>query len=101
MAVTFLCPKCREPQPCGAHGKNGRGTSYQRGYGGKRWLKFRLWFLANNPLCSGKWSRCEKNGIITAAKDVDHDRPVTGRDDPNFYAGPFNALCSKCHRAKT
>ncbi len=98
MAVTMLCSHrgCHSTQPCKDHGVNATRDGYDH-----RWRKFRKAFLAQHPLCAGKWSVCERKGLVVVATDVDHERRVTGKHDPHFYTGPFNALCSTCHRAKT
>lgn len=99
MPITVICSHrgCSNPQPCKDHQR----SPSRAGYNTTRWRKFRLSFLRANPLCSGKWSACEKRNRVTAATDVDHERRVTGPDDPSFFAGPFNALCHTCHLSKT
>ena len=54
-------------------------------------------FLQENPLCVRHLAR----GLVEPATDKDHIRPVTGPEDPTFRTGPFQALCSQCHRDKT
>jgi 5-methylcytosine-specific restriction protein A len=48
-----------------------------------------------NPLCV----RCQKKGRITAATQIDHDRPLWdgGADDASNRQG----LCDDCHAEKT
>ena len=58
-------------------------------------------FLAENPVCAGKWSECEKAGLTTPATDVDHEFRHKGKDDPRFWNNKFNALCGDCHLLKT
>lgn len=51
--------------------------------------------LDNNPLCV----MCQKQGIIKAANEVDHIRPLHkgGTDDMDN----LQALCVQCHKLKT
>ncbi len=51
---------------------------------------------------SAEHSRCRHEGRDVPATDVDHIVPVTGPDDPRFWA-PANhqSLCHDCHSAKT
>lgn len=67
-----------------------RGSSTQRGYG-YAWQQFRLRYLRAHPLCV---MRCGR-----PATDVDHKLPRAqgGSDDE----GNLQALCSRCHKAKT
>lgn len=69
-----------------------RGTAAQRGYG-SRWAKARKGYLVRHPLCVD----C---GAL--ATDVDHDTPVTGPADPNFWrVANWRARCHACHSRKT
>ena len=75
-----------------------RGTSASRGYGSK-WQKRRKVFLALNPLCNDPDQRHE--GVTVAATVVDHIKPHKG--DEALFWDPTNlqALCRRCHDAKT
>lgn len=100
MAIIIQCSKrgCNETVlPCRKHSR----SPTRSGYNSTRWRKERLIYLRQNPICAGKWSLCEKAGIVKASTDKDHDKRVTGPDDPTFYTGPFNALCHECHLVKT
>lgn len=75
-----------------------------------RWRRFSERFRGKYPLCGGRPaglpatgnSRCQRNGIATQAKDVDHITPVDGPDDPRcFDLTNLEALCHPCHSAKT
>ncbi len=70
-----------------------RGTPTQRGYN-YRWQRYRLAFLASNPLCN----HCKRK----AATQVDHIKAVKDADDPLFWE-PDNhqGLCAGCHSRKT
>lgn len=72
-----------------------RGKTAERGYGGP-WQRFRLGWLADNPLCV----ECEAGGLIVPATDVDHVIPHRG-DPVRFWAGPFQSLCGSCHGRKS
>jgi 5-methylcytosine-specific restriction endonuclease McrA len=74
-----------------------RKKTAERGYG-YRWQKYRLAFLRDHPICV----RCEADGKLTPATQVDHVVPVNGADDPAFFE-PSNhqALCQSCHSTKT
>lgn len=85
-----------------------RGTSTERGYD-SRWRKYRTWFLSQHPLCGQRDasaietadSRCQQSGRIKAATVVDHIVPVSGPNDPEFYAiANHQAMCDGCHNAK-
>jgi len=73
-----------------------RESSTQRGYG-YRWQKYSAQYRRENPLCV----MCLPN-VITPAACVDHIKPVTSADDPDFW-NPANhqALCWTCHSVKT
>lgn len=73
-----------------------RGTSTERGYGYK-WQKARARFLQANPLCV----KCQSQGRVKAASDVDHIMPHRG--DMTLFWQPSNwqALCHSHHSEKT
>lgn len=82
---------------CAVHASQGekeRGNSAKRGYDG-RWRKRRRAWLAEHPLCTN----CKLRGIIEAATDVDHVKPLRagGKDDESNY----QSLCHRCHSRKT
>ena len=97
------CPEFRAPDSmyCAAHTpqfaqqeQDRRGTAAQRGYG-SRWAKLRAWFLSLHPICAIL-------GCGHAATDVDHKIPVSGPGDPLFWLlSNLQALCHRCHSAKT
>lgn len=49
--------------------------------------------LAEQPLCA----QCEREGIVTAAREVDH---VNGDANDNTR-GNLEGLCTPCHSRKT
>jgi len=104
------CPVLTDQARCPAHTRQidrRRGTAYQRGYT-SRWADFARRYRRQYPLCGMRApgapettdSVCQRDGIVTAAALVDHIVPVTGKDDPSFWTGPFQSLCSSCHNQK-
>lgn len=74
-----------------------RPTANARGYT-YRWQRYRLTFLAANPLCV----HCSTTTTPVPATDVDHIRPVTSATDPAFWVSAnHQALCHDCHSTKT
>lgn len=73
-----------------------RGTSAERGYGG-RWQKARAGFLAAHPLCA----RCEAKGRVEPATVVDHVTPHRGDRELFWSSANWQALCKPCHDSKT
>ena len=75
-----------------------RPNATERGYGARRWKRYRKAFLAENPLCA----ECLRHGETIPADTVDHIVPVTGPDDPTFWdRSNHQALCRSCHSRKT
>nr|WP_314590693.1 HNH endonuclease [uncultured Serratia sp.] len=74
-----------------------RGSRRERGYTPK-WDKYRLIYLKAHPLCV----MCEKEGIYTPARIVDHIIPIDGGDDVLFWPQTnHQGLCQSCHSRKT
>lgn len=71
-----------------------RGSSAERGYGG-RWRRYRERYLLKNPDCV----YCHRAGRATPATVVDHREPHGG-DNKKFW-DPKNhqGLCATCHSA--
>lgn len=93
------CPALVRRGRCPKHERareQARGTAHVRGYG-RRWQRYRLSFLAANPLCV----LCAHAGLVTAASVVDHIRAHRG--DEALFWDPANhrALCKPCHDART
>lgn len=82
---------------CPEHGGDrGRGSSAQRGYGG-RWQRLRAAYLAGHPVCVDPFGRHE--GQVIPATEVDHITPrVRGGTD---HVENLQALCKSCHSYKT
>ena len=62
-----------------------------------QWLAIRRRVLADQPLCV----ECQKQGVVTAATDVDHIKPRHIRPDLATDFANLQALCHKCHSKKT
>lgn len=122
--LTLCCyPGCHRPVPrgeryCDAHAKAGakrdaeieakakaardarrrqvRGTTAQRGYGG-RWQTLRRRFILQHPYCQ----ECLKQGKLVEATDVDHIVPHRGCAKLLFDEANLQSLCHECHSRKT
>ncbi|ERS12017.1 DNAse [Marinobacter sp. EN3] len=72
-----------------------RGSSTQRGYGG-RWRRLRLQILERDK---GLCQICLPEGKVMPAVAVDHIVPKAegGNDDPEN----LQAICKRCHKLKT
>ena len=73
-----------------------RGTAADRGYD-HRWRKYRLAFLAENPLCV----ECEKLGMVVEATVVDHIIPHRGDYELFWNHENHEGLCETHHNRKT
>jgi 5-methylcytosine-specific restriction protein A len=73
-----------------------RGSSHARGYD-RNWRRFRIGFLARNPLCAD----CERRELLTPATEVHHVAKVADRPDLRFDPANVMALCQPCHSART
>jgi len=86
-------PHCPNLRPCPDHPikdyKRTRPKTASRGYGGA-WQRYRVIYLANNPVCS----------CGAMAKVVDHIQPVNqggGFWDENNH----QSMCKSCHNRKS
>lgn len=96
----------RNPRYCDSHAHLLKGTersrqrpresSTQRGYGYK-WQQARAAYLQAHPLCV----RCEQDGRVTAATDLDHIIPHKGDQKLFWNRSNWQPLCKACHSAKT
>ena len=73
-----------------------RGTTAERGYGG-RWQRARRAYLAAHPLCV----RCLSRGITEAATVTDHIVPHRGDSGLKWDRNNWQSLCKRCHDVKT
>jgi len=89
------CPNLVKGGRCSDHRKeqDERPSAARRGYG-RKWQAYSKWFLSQHPVCA-----CGCGGKAT---DVDHIIPVSGPDDPLFWARDnHQALAHECHTRKT
>jgi len=87
---------CEEHQSldCGWN-KPGRGSSTERGYGG-RWRRQRKRIMRRDK---GLCQPCLSGGRVTPATDVDHVIPkFEGGTDKDSN---LQAICNPCHKLKT
>lgn len=73
-----------------------RESSTVRGYGYK-WQQARAGFLVKHPLCV----KCQLNGLVVVATDVDHIEPHKGDMTVFWDRSNWQSLCAPCHSAKT
>lgn len=73
-----------------------RPSACKRGYG-RRWHRFRAWYLSGNPLCMD----CMGQDVVTPATEAHHKVKVA--DDPSRMMDATNcrALCKSCHSVRT
>ena len=111
------CPELVESGRCPAHSRQADRARAVKGapkenwrWGSWRWRKFSERFRHQYPFCGMRPpeapatadSQCQRKGVVTPAKDVDHIIQVTGLDDPLcFAASNLQALCKACHSGKT
>ncbi len=73
-----------------------RPNARARGYTGM-WERARKFFLSKNPLCV----KCEEQGILTPANEVDHIIPHRGNQNLFWDQANWQSLCKSCHSKKT
>ena len=73
-----------------------RGSAAARGYDA-RWRKARTLYLSQHPLCA----TCQRLGRTVAAQVIDHIVPHRGNRDLFWNERNWQALCKRCHDAKT
>ena len=73
-----------------------RGSPASRGYDSK-WRKARTLYLSLHPLCAA----CQRLGRTVAAQVIDHIVPHRGNRDLFWNERNWQALCKRCHDAKT
>ena len=75
-------------------GKEERESAAKRGYD-RKWRKFRIQYLAENPFCAG----C---GEMATVVDHIHPKPTQERgEDVMFDLENLQPLCKRCHDIKT
>ena len=70
---------------------------YHKLYNTAYWIRGRIAFLSNKPLCS----RCKKYNYITPATDVDHIISHKGDTSLFYDKNNWQGLCHSCHSWKT
>ena len=98
--VERACSYCYRPKSkckCKKHPRNiGSKFSSRRD-----WQAQSKIFLWANPVCSGPYSECEKNGMCRASECVDHIQPHRGVYALQWNTDNLEALCKRCHDKKT
>ena len=93
-----------KPKTFTLHPNEPKLTTAERGYG-YRWQKYRVLYLARNPICVHCIEKAANGSCqtrVAAATDVDHIVKIQGRDDPLFWVmSNHQALCHRCHAKKT
>lgn len=84
--------KKREP----SHASRTHSAIYQT----REWKADRLAHLTANPICKGKDSTCEKDGIVVPATVSDHIIPVE-RGGAMWEWSNRQPLCASCHNKKS
>lgn len=64
---------------------------------GHRWAKVSERYRQEHPLCA----ECDRQGRTTPSQCTDHIVPHRGDEDLFWEETNFQALCDRCHRAKT
>tara|TARA_R100001244_G_scaffold132156_2_gene107339 strand:+ start:2188 stop:2511 length:324 start_codon:yes stop_codon:yes gene_type:complete len=78
--------------------------SYRKGYADtpidfyntKKWRSLRNYYIQMNPLCK----ECDRHGILTPGKEVDHIIPLRLGGDP-YRMNNLQSLCRSCHARKS
>lgn len=99
-APPSICPACKRIKgrdcTCTAKRVEDRADATQRGYD-RKWKKFRLRYMAENPLCVD----CEQRGKVRAAEHIHHVEKLVDRPELKYEADNLMALCERCHNART
>lgn len=76
-----------------------RSEDYRKMINSGRWVRLRRLVISRHPLCE----LCEKEGYVTAAREVHHRVPVedgatpADRERLMFNQDNLEALCHACH----
>lgn len=65
-------------------------------YQSQQWRRTRKLFLAGHPLCA----ECAKRGKVTAARVVDHIKPIN-EGGARYDFMNLQGLCDSCHNKKS
>jgi 5-methylcytosine-specific restriction protein A len=72
-------------------------NNFKQFYNSTAWKKIRKAVLWQEPLCR----MCDDKNETTAATEVDHIVPLTEDWSKRLDRANLQALCSRCHQAKT
>ena len=86
----------RSWEPARSEGKQTGRTETTNFYRSTAWRKLRAIKISMNPFCE----LCEKKGIVKAAKEVDHIKPIRQGGAP-LSLDNLQSLCTPCHAAKS
>lgn len=97
------CPTLTDGRVCPQHRKqeeridrDRRGTSHQRGYGGKQWERLRRRVLVRDLF------KCQDCGALVMGKGEAHvDHVIAKRDGGKDEVENLQVLCHPCHSIKT
>lgn len=92
----FHRPKVATPEAPAPKRHDTRLSARQRGYD-TAWEKARKGYLQHHPLCV----HCLAEGIVTAAKVVDHIEPHRGDMVKFWDSSMWQSLCKRHHDIKT
>jgi 5-methylcytosine-specific restriction protein A len=86
------CEKHKKHKPINTNTRSSCADGYDR-----RWQRLRAYKLRLNPLCE----TCLVNGIVTAAEEVDHIKPVRDYPELRLVLDNLQSMCKSCHSRKT
>ena len=93
------CGKLTDSRYCDDHRRETerRRNAVKNKLYNRQWERARRQFLLEHPLCV----TCERNGIVTAANEVDHIVPHRGDRVLFWDQSNLQSLCRSCHSRKT
>jgi 5-methylcytosine-specific restriction protein A len=71
-----------------------RGSSKEYDH---QWKKFRLWFLAEHPLCE----ECLSKKECSIANEIHHIERLSANPELKYELSNLKALCKSCHSEYT
>lgn len=77
-----------------------RPSAAKRGYG-RRWRRFRRWFLGKYPLCSDIYGVHATENRVVIATQVDHIKLVEDYPELQYVEANCRSLCASCHSRRT
>lgn len=92
--------KLKSPQrpwePARITGKQAGRTETTNFYRSAAWRNVRAIYISQHPLCE----QCEREGRTTAAKEIDHIKPIRQGGEALSFDN-LQSLCSSCHAKKS